>query len=147
MNDAPDPAEQAPAATTPTDPLAALAPDEPTIETQNERLSDGVNRCPRCGSTEIQLRPSSGLLICLFCRYEWSEAQIDAEISGEGSLRDLTGTIVASGAADIDPEAAGVLTFKCGGCGAEVVVNTAEAMSSRCHWCRHVLTVNEQMPN
>jgi hypothetical protein len=26
-------------------------------------------------------------------------------------------------------------------------VNTAEQMGARCHWCRHVLTVNEQMPN
>ena len=37
--------------------------------------------------------------------------------------------------------------MKCGGCGAEVVVNTAEQMGARCHWCRHVLTVNEQVPN
>jgi hypothetical protein len=28
-----------------------------------------------------------------------------------------------------------------------VVVNTAEQMGARCHWCRHVLTVNEQVPN
>jgi DNA-directed RNA polymerase subunit RPC12/RpoP len=37
--------------------------------------------------------------------------------------------------------------MKCAGCGAEVVVNTAEQMGARCHWCRHVLTVNEQVPN
>jgi DNA-directed RNA polymerase subunit RPC12/RpoP len=40
-----------------------------------------------------------------------------------------------------------VSPFKCGGCGAEVVVNTAEQMGARCHWCRHVLTINEQIPN
>ncbi|MES2570350.1 MAG: hypothetical protein V4710_09905, partial [Verrucomicrobiota bacterium] len=40
-----------------------------------------------------------------------------------------------------------MVTLKCGGCGAEVVVNTAEQMGARCHWCRHVLTVNEQIPN
>ena len=40
-----------------------------------------------------------------------------------------------------------MITLKCAGCGSEVVVNTAEAMSSRCHWCRHVLTVNDQVPN
>jgi hypothetical protein len=28
-----------------------------------------------------------------------------------------------------------------------VVVNTATELSARCHWCRHVLTVNEQIPN
>lgn len=126
----------------------ALAPQQPaTIDTENRRLDDGVNRCPRCGSTEIQLRPATGMLICLFCRYEWAEAQIDPVISGDGDLSQLSGTIIASGAADIDPTVSGVLTLKCGGCGAEVVVNTEQAMSARCHWCRHVLTVNDQVPN
>lgn len=37
--------------------------------------------------------------------------------------------------------------MKCGGCGSEVVVNTEQALHARCHWCRHVLTVNEQVPN
>ena len=38
--------------------------------------------------------------------------------------------------------------FGCGaGCGADVVVNTEEQMGARCHWCRHVLTINEQVPN
>ena len=118
-----------------------------TVDTANEALRDGVNRCPRCGSTEIQLRVSSGMLVCLFCRHEWSEARIDPVVSGEVPLHDLTGTTVASGATDISPEVSGVMTLKCGGCGSEVVVNTAEAMSSRCHWCRHVLTINEQVPN
>ena len=122
-------------------------PSERVIDTENQRLSDGVNRCPKCGSTDIQLRPSTGMLVCLFCRYEWSEAQIEPEISGDGDLTQLSGTVIGSGAADIDPNVAGVLTLKCGGCGSEVVVNTAEAMASRCHWCRHVLTVNDQVPN
>lgn len=39
------------------------------------------------------------------------------------------------------------MTFKCSGCGAEVTVNTATAMTARCHWCRHVFGVNEQVPN
>lgn len=122
-------------------------PERATIDTENQRLRDGVNRCPKCGSTDIQLRVSTGMLICLFCRHEWAEARIDPVVSGETSLRDLRGTTVASGAADISPEVSGVLTLKCAGCGSEVVVNTAEATSSRCHWCRHVLTVNEQVPN
>jgi len=99
-----------------------------------------------CGSTEIQLRPSAGLLICLYCRHEWAEARLDAKIDTEGA-ESLTGTIVGSGAADIDTGVDTVVTMKCGGCGAEVVVNTAEQMGARCHWCRHTLTVNEQIPN
>jgi DNA-directed RNA polymerase subunit RPC12/RpoP len=54
---------------------------------------------------------------------------------------------LASGARDIDPAASGLMTLKCAGCGAEVVVNTATDLSARCHWCRHVLTIDEQMPN
>ncbi len=119
---------------------------DPTIDTQNERLDDGVNRCPQCGATEIQLRPSAGMLVCLFCRHEWSEARIDETIAN-GDLAALRGTTIGSGASDIDTGADSLITMKCAGCGAEVVVNTAEQMGARCHWCRHVLTINEQVPN
>jgi DNA-directed RNA polymerase subunit RPC12/RpoP len=138
--------DQPPAVDTPTiptnDPTAA-----PVIDTQNERLDDGVNRCPRCGATEIQLRPSAGMLICLFCRHEWSEARLDERIVVDGDLTALSGTVIGSGATDIDTGADTVVTMKCAGCGADVVVNTAEQMGARCHWCRHVLTLNEQVPN
>lgn len=121
-------------------------PPDPVLNTPNTDLRDGVNRCPRCGSTEIQLRPAAGLLICLFCRHEWSEARVEESIGTE-DLSQLRGTTVASGASDIDASIDSIVTMKCGGCGAEVVVNTQEQMSSRCHWCRHVLTVNEQIAN
>ncbi|MCE1174151.1 MAG: TFIIB-type zinc ribbon-containing protein [Propionibacteriales bacterium] len=117
------------------------------MDTANTRLSDGLNRCPKCGSTDIQLRVSTGMLVCLFCRHEWSEAQVEPMVSGDAPLTELSGTTIASGASDISPEVSGMMTLKCAGCGSEVVVNTAEAMSSRCHWCRHVLTINEQIPN
>ncbi len=151
MTSLPPPGEGdlSPAADTQTDPVAdALAAPlaDPVIDTSNERLDDGVNRCPKCGSTEIQLRPSAGMLICLFCRHEWSEARLDEKVAN-GDLSALTGTTIGSGASDIDTGAETLMTIKCAGCGAEVVVNTAEQMGARCHWCRHVLTVNEQIPN
>jgi ribosomal protein S27E len=117
-----------------------------TIDTANTRLDDGINRCPACGSTDVQLRASSSKLMCLFCRHEWSEQQIES-IVATGDISELAGTHVASGASDIAAGAADVMTLKCGGCGSEVVVNLAESTSSRCHWCRHVLTINEQVPN
>jgi ribosomal protein L37AE/L43A/DNA-directed RNA polymerase subunit RPC12/RpoP len=162
-NSAPEPipqpvaAEGGGTAPPPPPPLPTQQIDEPTsgsataepqrVDTANTRLTDGLNRCPKCGSTDIQLRVSTGMLVCLFCRHEWSEAQVEPMVSGDVSLRDLTGTTIASGASDISPEVSGMMTLKCSGCGSEVVVNTAEAMSSRCHWCRHVLTINEQIPN
>jgi DNA-directed RNA polymerase subunit RPC12/RpoP len=119
---------------------------ESVIDTENERLADGVNRCPQCGATDIQLRPSAGMLICLFCRHEWSEARLDETIASD-DLSALRGTTKGSGASDIDTGVDTLITMKCAGCGAEVVVNTAEQMGARCHWCRHVLTINEQVPN
>lgn len=143
----PEPAE--PRATDTAEPSAPQAdPAAPvSADTQNDRLSDGVNRCPKCGSTEIRLRPSTGLLICLFCRHEWAETQVEGRIFEDEALSELSGTSVGSGASDIDAAVDGILTLKCGGCGSEVVVNTERALSARCHWCRHVLTVNEQVPN
>jgi hypothetical protein len=121
-------------------------PLQPPVNTQNQRLDDGLNRCPKCGATEIQLRPSVGMLACLFCRHEWAEARLDETVAN-GDLSALSGTTIGSGAADIDATVGSVVTLKCAGCGAEVVVNTAEQMGARCHWCRHVLTINEQVPN
>lgn len=86
------------------------------------------------------------MLICLFCRHEWSEARLDETIAN-GDLTTLRGTTTGSGAADIDASVDSVITMKCAGCGADVVVNTSEQMGARCHWCRHVLTINEQVPN
>jgi len=86
------------------------------------------------------------MLVCLFCRHEWAEARLDETVANS-DIATLKGTTVGSGAGDIAADASSVITLKCGGCGAEVVVNTAEQMGARCHWCRHVLTVNEQVPN
>ncbi len=135
-----------PQAAPPPAPPVLPPPADPTIDTRNTRLDDGVNRCPRCGATEIQLRPSAGMLVCLFCRHEWAEARLDETVAN-GDLTALRGTTVGSGAANIDTGAGALITLKCAGCAAEVVVNTAEQMGARCHWCRHVLTVNEQVPN
>lgn len=123
-----------------------MPPANATIDTSNQRLDDGINRCPRCGATDIQLRPSAGMLVCLFCRHEWAEARLDTTVP-TSDLASLTGTVIGSGAADIVAGVDAVITLKCGGCGAEVVVNTDQQMGARCHWCRHVLTINEQVPN
>ncbi len=128
---------------------AARAEPEPgpDIDTVNESLADGLNRCPKCGSTDVQLRASTGMLVCLFCRHQWQESRVEEEFGlGEG-IDDLEGTVVAGGAEEISDDADAVMTLKCGGCGAEVVVDTAHAMNARCHWCRHTLNVNQQTPN
>jgi DNA-directed RNA polymerase subunit RPC12/RpoP len=128
---------------------AAQAPPEPgpSIETVNESLKDGLNRCPRCGGTDVQLRASTGQLVCLFCRHEWQEERVEEQFGLGVGIDELEGTVIASGAADIQADAGDMLTFKCEACGAEVVVDTAHALNARCHWCRHTLNVNQQIPN
>lgn len=109
--------------------------------------TDGLAKCPRCGSTDISLNPATGGLRCAFCRYEWQgEAALDAfDLNGDiGALR---GLVVGSGTADIVPSTSEVVTFKCTACGAEVVIDTNHAMQARCHWCRNMLSMNQQIAN
>jgi DNA-directed RNA polymerase subunit RPC12/RpoP len=123
------------------------APDPVAIDTSAEELKDGLNRCPKCGATEIRHKHGSDLLVCQFCRHEWQGQRVEEEFGfGEG-LDTLKGTIIASGAGDIAADADHLMSFKCTGCGAEVTVNTENAMTARCHWCRHVFGVNEQVAN
>ena len=126
---------------------ARAAPEPgPSIDTVNESLADGLNRCPKCGSTDVRLRQSTAMLVCLFCRHEWQESRIEEEFGlGEG-IDGLKGTVVATGAEAISADD-DVLTLTCGGCGADVVVDTAHALNARCHWCRHTLNVNQRTPN
>lgn len=128
---------------------AARAEPEPgpDIRMVNEELADGVNRCPKCGSTDVQLRASTGMLVCLFCRHQWQEERVEEEFGLGVGIDELEGTVIASGAEQISADAADVLTLTCTGCGADVVVDTAHAMNARCHWCRHTLNVNQQTPN
>jgi ribosomal protein L37AE/L43A len=123
------------------------APDPVAIDTSAAELKDGLNRCPKCGSTEIRQKPGTDLLICLYCRNEWHGEGVEEAFGLGDGIDELEGTVIASGAKDIAADAASVMTFKCPGCGAEVTVNTANAMTARCHWCRHVFGVNEQVPN
>jgi hypothetical protein len=123
------------------------APAPVAIDTAAAELTDGLNRCPKCGSTDIRPKPGTDLLICLYCRNEWDGTRVE-ELFGFGEgIGDLNGTVIASGARDIAADAAVLMTFKCTGCGAEVAVNTQSAMTARCHWCRHVFGVNEQVAN
>ncbi|HWS27858.1 MAG TPA: TFIIB-type zinc ribbon-containing protein, partial [Xanthomonadales bacterium] len=123
------------------------APDPVAIDTSAAELKDGLNHCPKCGATDIRHKAGSDLLICAYCRNEWHGARVEEEFGfGEG-IEDLSGTVVASGARDIAADAASLMSFKCTGCGAEVTVNTESAMTARCHWCRHVFGINEQVAN
>ena len=124
-----------------------LAPDPVAIDTSADELKNGLNRCPKCGSTEIRPKPGSDLLICAYCRNEWHGERVEEEFGFGVGIDQLKGRVIASGARDIQADAASLMSFKCTGCGAEVTINTQSAMTARCHWCRHVFGVNEQVAN
>ncbi len=124
-----------------------LAPDPVAINTSAAELKDGLNRCPKCGATDIRHKPGSDLLICVYCRNEWHGMRVEEEFGFGAGIGELKGRVIASGARDIQADAASLMSFKCTGCGAEVTINTQSAMTARCHWCRHVFGVNEQVAN
>ena len=104
---------------------------------------NGANRCPHCGATDVKLNVKTGKLKCNYCRSEFDNKAANSR----GGVENLKGRTVSDGAVDIIPDEKVIVTLKCPACGAEVVINTDEAVSARCHWCRHTLSINEKMPN
>ncbi|GAA1401890.1 TFIIB-type zinc ribbon-containing protein [Oerskovia paurometabola] len=119
----------------------------PTVVRTDTGATDGLVKCIRCGATEIAYDVAKATLRCGFCRYEWVSTVTLADLGLDGNIGGLEGVVLGSGSADIVPSAEEILTFRCAGCGADVVVDTAHGTQARCHWCRNVLSVNQQVPN
>ncbi len=118
--------------------------DTPTIIQTDMTAKDGQNKCPKCGATEISVNTLTGKLRCEYCRFEFEPVNTTGMVKDISSLQ---GEVIGSGAQDIVASENEVKTFKCSSCGAEVVIDTNDALQARCHWCRNVLSVNEQIPN
>jgi len=118
--------------------------DEPKIVQTDLGAKDGQTKCPKCGATDISLNVNNGLLRCNFCRHEFEQEKVTGM---ETDISKLEGMVIGSGAQDIIPDTNEILTFKCSSCAAEVVIDTSEATQARCHWCRNMLSVNQQVPN
>lgn len=118
--------------------------DGVTVIKTDTGSQSGQNKCPKCGATDISPVASTGHLRCNFCHYDFEPEKFEAMME---DIAALNGNIIGSGAQDIASDASDIVTFKCSSCGAEVVVDTASSMQARCHWCRHILSVNEQIPN
>ena len=105
---------------------------------------NGQNKCPQCGATDISVNTKTGKLRCNFCRHEFEPEKIHGM---ETDISKLEGEIMGSGTQDIGENTQNVMTLKCSSCGAEVVIDTSENITARCHWCRNMLSVNQQVPN
>ena len=118
--------------------------EEPKIIQTDAGEKDGQIKCPKCGATDISLNVNTGLLRCNYCRHQFEPVK---EVGMETDISKLEGLVIGSGAKDIIPGTDEILTFKCSSCGAEVVIDTAQATQARCHWCRNTLSINQQIPN
>ena len=116
---------------------------EKIINTENN-LENGQNKCPKCGATDISLNTKTGKLRCNFCRHEFEPIKL---AKMEKDISKLKGKVVGSGATNIKKDSLDIVTLKCTSCGALVVVDTNQVLTSRCHWCRNTLSINEQIPN
>lgn len=109
-----------------------------------ENLPDNLSRCPNCGSTDISLNQHNEKLRCNYCHHEFDPIASDRIIDNASNL---TGDSISSGAADIDSSQSNEVTIRCQSCGAEVVIDTTNTTSARCHWCRSYLSLNDAIPN
>lgn len=155
MTTTPDTPQQSGAAAPPVPPAApgaglpeALRPDaDPApVHTGNNR-SDGLTKCPRCAATDVHPVIGTDQLQCAFCRYQWAAASFMESVGFDSPIHELQGTILTTGVSDIDAEVSSIVTIKCQGCGAEVVINTENQLQARCHWCRQVLSQQTQIAN
>ena len=107
-------------------------------------VNNNQSKCTKCGSTSIMFEQTSGKLLCQHCRNLFTEEKI-IPIVDEIEL--LEEKIISSGAKDIQNNSDQLITLKCSSCAAEVVINTGENLQIKCHWCRSILSVNEQISN
>ena len=107
-------------------------------------LTNLKNQCPNCGARELKFNEKLGKIYCLFCESTFEAKELDGI---EKELSKLSKKRVGSGARDIKSDFNDIITFKCPGCGAEVVVDTKTSTQARCHWCHGVLTINERIEN
>lgn len=143
----PAPADASATPAAPQTPLEELAGPPAPVDTSNNRR-DGLDKCPKCGSSEIGPIVGTDRLRCGFCRFEWAPSGSFMEAIGfDSPIEELRGTVLTTGVADIDSGADLLITMKCQGCGAEVVINTERQLQARCHWCRQTLSQNTQIPN
>ncbi|MBQ3308086.1 MAG: TFIIB-type zinc ribbon-containing protein [Bacilli bacterium] len=119
-----------------------MVKDVKVIDTDNKG-KHGENRCPKCGASDVTYNTKKEKLICNYCYTEFEAEEVEGLVK---EAKDLEGEARGSGTKDIK-QSDDVITLRCGGCGAEVVINTNEATNARCHWCRSILSINSQIDN
>lgn len=127
-------------------PLPVQDPNAPRVIATPGGANDGVNRCARCGASDVTYTAATATFMCGFCRYQWQEVGLDEAMKLSEGIHELKGTVMSSAAVDIEDDGA-LVTLHCSGCGSDVVIDTDHNLRARCHWCKHELSLNNKVPN
>lgn len=107
-------------------------------------LKDGQYFCPNCGATEIHFNEKLGKLHCEYCDSTFDGEKLSDLLKNSNNL---SGKTIGSGAKDIKDDFNDLITIRCNGCGAEIVIDTKNSTEMRCHWCRGILSINSRIEN
>lgn len=108
------------------------------IITINKNAKNGQHVCPNCGASEILFDDKEKSLQCKYCGCLFKEKGED-----DNKIKSLKGVTKGKGSTNIDVNFNNIVTIKCEGCGAEVVINTEDNTVARCQWCRSVLALDD----
>ena len=114
-----------------------------SIKIINQNIKNGQTKCVKCGASDVYYDKKKNKIICNYCASEFDIPKIKDKKKSEN----LEGEVRGSATKDIDNNASNLVTIKCDGCGAEIIVNTTENLNTRCHWCGSSLSVNHQVDN
>lgn len=76
--------------------------NEPRIVKTDEGATNGQDKCPKCGSTDISVNAKTGRLRCNFCRHEFEP---EKNVGLETDVSKIEGEIMGSGTKDIVEDA------------------------------------------
>ncbi len=103
-------------------------PSQDTKEIQNDRPS----KCPRCGINNIVLDQSTGHWKCQECLYEFNYVKENTP----PVIKSMENKVV---------DTSNLIALKCPSCHSEIIIDKNYLNQARCHWCRNMLSINNQV--
>ncbi len=123
----------------------ATVPEPHVLDIPENERTGVMIKCPNCGGTDIRYIVEAHALVCANCRSRHNEPRLEDQVDLTGGIRDLQGTTVTHSSQNLAEQS--MVTLKCDGCGAEVVIDVHETVQVRCHWCRSYLSPNARISN
>lgn len=104
-----------------------IVPENTEQKDENETTNIIHDKCRICSNTNMTINSNMGQIKFNSCNNEFDSYKIGKV---QGIVYDTN-----------------VLTFKCSNCGAEFIIEQSESNNVKCHWCRNILSVDQQITN